>query len=204
MHKDVRRIFPEFTAKFEGRVPWMYQDVKGLVTVGLGCLIDPACNAQGLPWVHISDGHPASTGEIDLEWIRIKRAKGLAKKGHLAAALLVRLKLTDEGIDILACVRLDKNEQFLKKFFPDFESWPADAQLGVFSMAWAMGADFVLQFPKFSAACKERNWTAAAEHCLMKSTNNPGLIPRNKANVKLFTTAATPSSLPPRILRGFP
>lgn len=204
MHKDVKRFFPKFTAQFEGRIPWMYQDIKGLVTVGLGCLIDPANTAQGLPWVHISDGHPASTGEIDREWITIKRAKGLAQKGHIAAAMLVSLKLTETGIDLLAQRRLELDERFLKSSFSDFEEWPADAQLGMLSMAWAMGCGFTAKFPKFAAACKSHDWATAAKECLIRTTNNPGLIPRNTANVKLFQTASTPSNLPPRILRGYP
>jgi GH24 family phage-related lysozyme (muramidase) len=204
MYKSVREVFPKFTSQFEGRVSWMYQDVKGLVTIGLGCLIDPSQTAQGLPFVHISDGRPATTNDIDLEWIRIKKDKELAQQGYLAARRIAQLMLTDSGIDNLARTRLEQNESYLKTIFHDWEEWPADSQLGVFSMAWAMGAGFVRFFPTFTKACQAHDWTTAAKQCLMKTTDNAGLIQRNHANVKLFTAAATPSILPLRILRGYP
>jgi len=36
MFSSVQSSFPAFSAKFEGRVPYMYVDVKQLVTVGVG------------------------------------------------------------------------------------------------------------------------------------------------------------------------
>jgi GH24 family phage-related lysozyme (muramidase) len=34
MHQSVLDVFPRFTSEFEGRVSWMYLDIKGLVTIG--------------------------------------------------------------------------------------------------------------------------------------------------------------------------
>ena len=36
MHSSVQAIFPEFSKRFEGYVHWMYLDIKGLVTTGVG------------------------------------------------------------------------------------------------------------------------------------------------------------------------
>src|SRR5580704_1499007 len=55
MYSSVRDIFPNFSKQFEGRVGWMYLDVKGLVTIGVGNLIDPLPAAVGLPFVHRAD-----------------------------------------------------------------------------------------------------------------------------------------------------
>ena len=41
MYDDVRAAFLSFTTRLEGRVPYMYLDIKGLVTIGVGNLIDP-------------------------------------------------------------------------------------------------------------------------------------------------------------------
>jgi GH24 family phage-related lysozyme (muramidase) len=204
MHASVLAVFPSFTSSFEGRIPYMYQDILGLVTVGLGCLIDPSPMAQGLPWVRISDGKPATPNEIDAEWRKIKMAKGLAKQGHLAAKRIASLKLLDAGIDTLARGRLMKNDAYLAHVFPDFQQWPADAQLATHSMAWAMGAGFVWKFPYWTAAAKIQGWAACAQRCLMRTTGNPGLVPRNHANVKLFKSATTNSELPIEVLRGYP
>jgi hypothetical protein len=88
--------------------------------------------------------------------------------------------------------------------FHCFDEWPADVQLGIHSMAWAMGAGFMRKFPKFTDACKACDWKRAAVECRMNTVNNPGLVPRNVANKKLFLTAAQKSALPIRIIRGYP
>ena len=49
MRESVRRGFIGFSAPFEGRLHYMYLDVKGLVTTGVGNLIDSVGAAQALP-----------------------------------------------------------------------------------------------------------------------------------------------------------
>jgi GH24 family phage-related lysozyme (muramidase) len=200
MHKSVLDIFPIFTASFEGRISWMYQDIKGLVTIGLGCLIDPMMLATGLPFVRIADNSKAEQKEIISEWTRIKSNKNLANQGHLAAKQFCRLRLSEKSIDNLARTRLLDDEKLLNSRFPKLQEWPADCQLALFSMAWAMGPFFFRGFPKFVTACINEDWKTAAKECLMRTTNNPGLISRNRANVKLFLSAST---FPIHFIRGY-
>lgn len=189
MHDSVKEIFPSFSQKFEGYVHWMYLDVKGLVTIGIGNLIDPIDAALGLPFVH-ADGREASRAEISAEWNLIHDRHELAHQGHRAAQNFCKLRLTDESIANLVRTRLAQNEQYLvAHFFQDFEDWPADAQLGILSMAWALGAGFPKGWPKFTAACKAKAWSDAAANCRMSEKGNPGVKPRNDANVRLFGTA---------------
>src|SRR4029453_7562541 len=63
-HTSIRDGFLAFSRPLEGRVPWMYLDIKGLVTTGVGNLIDPVGLASKLPFVHKGDGSPAS--EVDI------------------------------------------------------------------------------------------------------------------------------------------
>ena len=42
--------------------------------------------------------------------------------------------------------------KLLNQALEKIENWPADAQLGVMSMAWAMGAGFLGSFPAFTQA----------------------------------------------------
>ena len=114
------------------------------------------------------------------------------------------LKLHEPAIDELALIRLQDIEKFLLTTFHDWNEWPADAQLAVLSMAWAMGPAFTRNFPKFTAAAKSRNWREAALECRMNESGNEELIARNAANRKLFMTAAEPNCLPFRVLRGWP
>jgi GH24 family phage-related lysozyme (muramidase) len=190
MYSSVRNGFPGFTQPLEGRVSWMYLDVKGLVTIGVGNLIDPQSAAVGLPFVHKTDGSAASIAEIAAEWTALKGNQALATKGYRACDPLTKLRLTDEAIDALVLGRLDQNEAFLKKTFTAWDQWPADAQLGVLSMAWAMGPGFPVDWPTFTAACKAQDWSTAAANCHISEIGNAGVKPRNVADVLLFNNAA--------------
>lgn len=188
--QSVLDVFPSFTANLEGKVPWMYADILGLVTVGLGCLIDPVSLALGLPWKR-PDGSDASNGEVAAEWNRVKHDPTLPKRGHRAAQKVTTLRLTDEGIARLANDRLRRHEAWFVKTWKDFASFPADAQLAIHSMGWAMGAGFTGKFPSFTRAVTVHDWATAARNCKMREAGNPGLVPRNKRNVSLLLAAAT-------------
>lgn len=186
MRDSVRASFVSFNAPLEGKAEVMYLDILGLVTTAIGVMIDPLLLAKGLPWLH-EDGTPASKDEIIAEWMRIKNAKYLAKEGLEGARKIATLHLSEEGIQGVVDSKLRTVEAILKQRFPEWDSWPADAQMGVLSMSWAMGPSF--HFTNFEAACRARNWLQAARQCHMSDTNNRGLAPRNAENVVLFQNA---------------
>jgi len=188
MRSSVRDAFVQFTERFEGSVGWMYLDVKGLVTVAIGNLIDPLPLALGCPFVRNSDGQPATPQEIAEEWERVKQHDELARLGHLAAKPYTLLHLTPAGIEEVVQKRLALNVLNLQRRFPEFDEWPADAQLATLSMAWACGANFA--FPRLTAALHRQDWTAAAVECHIEDSHNPGVRPRNAANVTLYRNAA--------------
>lgn len=198
MFPAVQLYFPAFSAKFEGRVPYMYLDIKGLVTVGVGNLVDPVASAQALPFRFknksgiAAPGSPATPDQIAAEWQTLKNDTSLATRGFTACDPITQLELSDDAIDSLILNRLAGNEGFMKRqqWFQGFDSWPADAQLGLLSMAWAMGPAGPGAFPNFRAACQRLDFNGAAAQCRMNEAGNPGLIPRNNANVTLFSNAA--------------
>ena len=198
MHPSVKNRFRAFNEPLEGVVRFMYLDIKGLVTIGVGNLIDPISAALGLPFRYknkpgvLSAGQLASKADIEAEWKLIKGKQDLAQKGHRACEPLTKLELDDAAIDTLINNRLLQNDSFLKrqKAFKNFDQWPADAQLGLLSMAWAMGPGFSSSWPRFSAACEKMDFDAAAENCRMAEAGNPGVVPRNNANKRLFQNAA--------------
>jgi len=198
MFPAVQAAFPAFSVRFEGRVPYMYLDVKRLVTVGVGNLIDPLDLAKALPFRFKNKpgvptpGSPATQDQIAREWQHLKGDPSLAQRGFEACEPITQLEVSDEAIDSLILDRLIKNESFLKRqqWFQDFDQWPSDAQLGLLSMAWAMGPAGPGQFPNFRAACEKQKFNAAAAQCKMNEAGNPGLIPRNRANFTLFSNAA--------------
>jgi hypothetical protein len=172
----------------------MYLDVKGLVTVGVGNLIDPVELATQLPFrLRAEPGVAASPARIAEEWQRIKNNSALAKAGYRACEALTQLELDDAGINALIAARLLTDEKSLKKngAFREFDIWPADAQLGLLSMAWALGPGGPAGFPRFAAACRNLDFAGAAANCAMDEQGNPGVAPRNRANRVLFQNAAT-------------
>jgi hypothetical protein len=192
MYPSVRAAFRAFNEPFEGVVPWMYLDIKGLVTVGVGNLIDPIELALQLPFRFRNEPNlAATTDQIAAEWHRIKAATGLAKAGYKACEPLTRLGLDDAAIDDSIAIRLAENEAILKKseFFRGFDSWPADAQLRLLSMAWALGPNGPKRFQKFAEACRNLDFVRAADNCAINAQGNPGIVPRNRANQTLFETA---------------
>lgn len=197
MQTSVRDYFIFFSVQFENRVPSMYLDIKGLCTTGVGNLIDPIEAALGLPWLHNGTGamwepygSPADQLAIETEWHRVKAAVDHAHGPTKYWTDTARLMLSSSAIDALVLSKLDLFERQLKARppFAAFDSWPADAQLGLLSMSWACGPAF--NFPHFEAACKARDFATAAAECHMADSNNPGLVPRNRANFRLFLNAA--------------
>lgn len=186
MRASVLASFIDFSAKFEGICPWMYLDVKGLVTIAIGNLIDPAPLALSLPFM--KGAVPATKAEIQAEWESVKKLQNMAKLGGGVFARVTKLRLTKDDVEKFVLRKLHEIESELKILYPEWEEWPADAQLGLLSLSWAAGVH--AHFPKLEAAAEKQDWTICAHECHMDDTHNPGLTPRNVANVHLFQNAA--------------
>jgi GH24 family phage-related lysozyme (muramidase) len=183
----VRSSFVAFSTRFEGAIPWLYLDVRGLVTTAIGVLVDPVELAFPLP-LKWPDGKPATRTQIAAEWWTIKREGSLAHRGAQAAGKVAVLRLDQADVEALTLRKLDAMVAHLERRFPGFSTWPAPAQLGVLSMAWACGPAFA--FPKCEAALRALDFALAAEECTIREEGNAGVRPRNIANRTLFLEAA--------------
>ncbi len=194
MHESVRKIWHDFSVKFEGFVNSPYVDVLGLVTVGAGNLIDPIHLALELPW-KLSDGSLATKNDVVEQWQRVKDDRDRLKKLHWKyAAQLTTIRLTDEDIDAIVAKKLASNEVELRKWFPGFDEMPADGQLGILSLAWAAGPAFAKKFPNFTHYVNNGKWWEAAAAGKLRATGpdgtpNPGVTPRNAAQKLCFENA---------------
>jgi len=164
----------------------MYADVKQLITTSVGVLIDPVERALKLPWIHRDTKLPATKDEIVIEWNKIKADKSLAHLGHKAAEKVASLMLTDVSLDNVVMQRLQANEKYISNAFVNWNKFPANVQLMIHSMAWALGAGFEHTWKDFTHCCESFNWVGASEQCHINETNNAGVIPRNVANKKLL------------------
>ncbi|GAA0345490.1 peptidoglycan-binding domain-containing protein [Streptomyces blastmyceticus] len=189
MRNSVRANFAAFSARLEGRVDHMYLDRLGNVTIAIGNKIDPLSDALNLAasgaQLLRNDGTPASDAEITDEWNRVKTSSGPTQ-----------LHLDDSGIDTLVDNKLTDTESALTPFFSGFADWPADAQMGLLSLGWAMGPNRLKSpnFPNFHNAVDTQDWFRAARECNMAGAD---LVKRNAVDRGLFRNAAVSVEPPP-------
>jgi GH24 family phage-related lysozyme (muramidase) len=195
LQQSVLDAWHQFSEPLEGRIEHMYLDILGLVTCGVGVLIDPIELAVRLPWKK-QDGSPATNQEVEEAWHRLKSRPELAQR-HVSHALAVTgLFLSDEDIDTVVARKLAQNAEFVREHhFPEFAAFPADAQLAIMSMAWAVGPGFPAKFPHFTRAVLSGNWAGAQADCTIREEGNPGVVPRNRANRICFANAEIASRL---------
>lgn len=191
MHQSVIDRFREFSVRFEGLVYWPYLDIKGLVTVGIGNLIDPVSSALELPWVLEGSGDSATPEQVIADWNALKHEQRLSKLHYNYARPLTKIRLTDEGVDMLVKRKLLANEAYMRARLTGWDLWPADAQLFASSMAWAVGPGWVGIFKNCTAFLLDRDWDNAAKCAAIKTDGNPGLVPRNAANQVCLHNAST-------------
>jgi hypothetical protein len=211
MHQSVRDYWISFNDPLEGRVHFMYLDVKGYVSTGIGNKIDQTARDNSAPtaqervdslaaagrlrWLVNDVDAEATPDDIAAEWDSVKSRLDLAPLGHgRFAPPLTRLHVDDDEIDRHVFEKLDEMESVLidrldasgHSSFGEFASWPANAQLATLSMAWAMGPKF--RFPKFQGHVSTRNWVGAADECHF--TPDVGtIIIRNKLDRAHFLLA---------------
>lgn len=190
LHQSVKDAWRTFSEPLEGRVAGMYLDILGLVTCAVGILIDPIEHALSLPWKRDIDGMAATEAEIRAAWALLKSHQEYAHRGTAAARALTKLHLDEADIDELVADKVESNAQFVAAhYFPFFEKFPADAQLGIMSMAWAVGPGFPAKFQIFKACVLAGDWLGARDACTIRETGNPGVVPRNAANRVCFANA---------------
>lgn len=179
-----------FSAPMEGRVPTMYCDCLGLITTGVGNLINTPSEAEALPW-KLHDGSRADLADVRADWNKLHDgAQHYAKLKWTVYANTMRCHLEDAAIDALVRRTLAANEVTLRKRFDQWDSFPADAQLAIMSMAWAVGAGFYAKFPMLSRCIDAQDWDGCIANCKIREEGNPGVVPRNAANRFCFHNAA--------------
>jgi GH24 family phage-related lysozyme (muramidase) len=164
MQPSVRAAFVNYISPFEGKTNFMYTDSKGLVTTGIGNLIDPVSVALTVPWKN-PDGSLADSETVQAEWQLVKNS--FPGVQSFADESITKLRISEQDIQNLVESRLKDDEFYLmgQLNYPGYTDWPADAQLGLLDMAWNMGAGF--NFPKFKAAANAQDFATAAveSHC---------------------------------------
>lgn len=198
MRDSVPAGFRALTGLKEGFVKHMYLDKYGLVTTALGNLIDtsPKSNIMGgtitnaglnYPWK--VGGRKATKEEIMSSWTAVKNSQHLKLNGGGTHGTIPGniVRLDDSDVESIYRITLEDFENKIRGYFPSYDSWPADGQLGVLSMAWALGPNFSRSYPRFTAAANGivPDFITMAQESTI--SDNKG---RTDAQAKAFSNAA--------------
>jgi len=214
MYSTVSAIIRKFLSLYEGEVREMYLDNRGFVTTGVGNLLPSSAAANRFQWEPIGGGGAVAAPDVAAEFDRVASAEtktkipGWATMGggnFIAAAKklgIVTLRLTTESYAKIFTETLAGLESTMKGTpgFEDYETYPADAQMGVLSVIWANGAGGFVgpqredrrlhkTWPKFTDACKRRAWLEIADrgHYKWRNIN----CDRDAATEQVFRNAQT-------------
>ena len=176
MYPGVVPALRQFLGHGEGDLNFMYLDNRQgerKVTTGIGYLIDPlaAClerhTSNRLPWY--CGERLATEQEVRREWEQVKSMQNFGR-GQSGAMFQGRtnlnLRLRQPNIEAYFAQQAADYRQQLVTGSPklaQFDTYPADAQMGVLALAWAVGAGGILAtYDEFRTACFRRAWQAAA------------------------------------------
>jgi len=154
---------------------------------------------KGAGWKPTADGittnGDASRQNVIDAWTAVKQQNqfvpDFSQRGGGAYQNLTPLTLTMQDMRDLFNRTLNDFDSKLSVHFPGYESFPADAQFALLSMAWAMGPNF--NFPQLKSALDKRDFQSAIPLSFFKGGGGTPDKPtgRNADNQIMFATAAT-------------
>ena len=148
----------------EGCTTWLYCDVRGLVTVGIGNLVASPQACAELPF-HLRDGLAATDEAKADAWARVHRAFDKHKSAAYYKAFS-DMRLGVGYVRSLVAHRLET--EFLPgiaRLCPTFAEFPLPARRALVDMAYNLGVGVLGMFPHMLAACNEWDWAMAADQC---------------------------------------
>jgi len=148
---------------FEGTVPWMYLDTRGLVTVGVGEMLANAARAQSLGFVD-SSGQPSTQDVILAEFNRVCALAPAKVAGFYRSS--TSPVLPQSAIDTLLMNHVSFFDGQLGARFPAYTNFPDLAKLGLLDMIYNLGVTGLFRgFPHFMASVDAQDWLSASNQC---------------------------------------
>jgi len=148
---------------FEGTVPWMYLDTRGLVTVGVGEMLANSARAQSLGFVD-SSGQPATQNAILAEFNRVSALAPAKVPGFYRTPSSP--VLLHPSIDTLLMRHLTFFDGQLSARFAAYASFPDPAKLGLLDMIYNLGVTGLFHgFPHFMGCADRQDWLSASGQC---------------------------------------
>lgn len=168
-----------FTAPFEGVVPHLYLDSRGLVTCGVGFLIGSSLELTTLPW--------QPNGQIALvDYHTVRRCdpgRGASWYGQFCKAYL-----TEPAMRGLFDHKIQTIEQALTARW-QLQTCPDAVRIALIDMAYNLGVGGLNRFEKLRAAVLAKDWVTAANESHRTGIQDS----RNAATKALFESASAPA-----------
>jgi hypothetical protein len=182
--EDTRSLCAELL-RWEPCRPHMYVDRRGFLATGAGHALRSIEAAIALPWCHRASGLPATIAEIARAFVRV-RALGRRQK-TLSYRLASDLVLPPGIAGDLAIGRVERDVlPALRRLCSDFDRYPLPARRALVDMAFDVGVAGLARFRNLIAACAQRDFATAANHCHRRASRET----RNAATRVLFLEAA--------------
>jgi len=168
------RAHAETLGPGEGVIPWLYQDGKHNVIVGIGHLIRDAAEARriGAQYFFFNRG---IHGRIDAQAVvdafhAVKNAKGATPGKASTYEDISEVRMESQAMVDLFDDDVDTKLKEIRaiKQFRYYSSYPPGAKLGVLDLAFNAGVHNIIPgpntkgFPKFLDAVQHRDWAIAA------------------------------------------
>jgi len=183
---------------FEGCTTWLYCDVRGYVTIGIGNLVSSPESCMALPFVRKKTDLHATDGEKAAGWRAVKAAYDKTKSAAFYQGV-TDLRLDLPYVKSLCARRLTMEfVPGIKRLLHDFDDFPLSARKALVDLAYNLGVGGLSKFVTLLGACQARDWELAARSCGRKGAREK----RNLWTAQMFVDAAaeaekTPLDLPP-------
>lgn len=178
----------------EGNVPYMYRctNPQVAVTAGIGHLFATEESATLVRWERL-DGSPRPVTRSEI--IEAYRKVAAMPHGRLASfyAPATTIRLSQATIEALFERDIRNGIEFLMRQFPEWDTWPDPAQLGMLDMVYSVGTRMFgnvrpYAYPKLIAAARRQDWATCAQEC--GRINQP---PRREKATRALFEAAIPA-----------
>jgi GH24 family phage-related lysozyme (muramidase) len=195
LNANVRKSLAVNLERSEGRVPHLYLDGRGHVTVGIGHLVQNRNEMARLTMMTGGAGVPMQAATLKQKQDEFDTIAKLP--GDRAVAFYekhTKLAMRDVDIDGLLNEHIDSFYSSLagtyckaKGYPKDFDALPQNVQVALFDMIFNLGPTGLTKFAQFNKSIKDGDWKKAATQCKRLCVNGD----RNEYVKKLLLAAST-------------
>ena len=153
-------VLVEDCTEREGEIPWLYLDVRGLVTTGIGHLLHSAIEASQLPFMLYA--RRATVPEISMDFVRVQNMPS----GHVADFYKSPLSPTlppGYASDLCKSELANTYLPGITKLVPDLYQRPPEVARALVTIAYCTGLGGLAKFTHMLASVKRGDYQGIAD-----------------------------------------